>query len=129
MMVRMEVVVGGDSSRDSTFRFYQQGADLSACLIDRQGGVAGDIIREQVIGACPMLRRSLFAPLNWNAEVRPTTRRSGTLANAVVISSVMPSEKNSCSVSEDIFRNGRTATETAPFGDAAAARAAATDAC
>ena len=33
--------------------------------------------------------------MNWNADVRPTTRRSGTFASAVVISSVIPSEKNS----------------------------------
>ena len=36
--------------------------------------------------------------------MRPTTRKSGTFASAVVISSVMPSEKNSCS--EFNYSNG-----------------------
>ena len=67
-------------------------------------------------------------PLNWNADVRATTRKSAILASAAVISSVMPSEKNSCSGSLDRFVNGSTARETAVC-DAAASFAASTPAC
>ena len=43
--------------------------------------------------AWPTERRFWFSPLNSNAEVRATTLRSGTLASAAVISSVIPSEE------------------------------------
>ena len=32
-----------------------------------------------------MARASFFSPLNWNAEVRATTRKSGTLVTAEII--------------------------------------------
>src|SRR5215510_8455440 len=63
-----------------------------------------------------------FWPLNSNADVRATTCRFGILASADVISSVMPSEKNSWLASEDRLVKGSTATEIVPAGteDAAA---------
>ena len=72
---------------------------------------------------------SRFWPLNSKAEVRATTRKSGTLASAAVISSVMPSEKNSCSLSDDKFTKGSTAMEMALPKDADAVRAAVTLVC
>ena len=44
-------------------------------------------------------------------EVRPITRNPSTWASALRISSVMPSEKYSCSLSELRLRNGSTAME------------------
>ena len=63
---------------------------------------------------CPTAWMSRLWPLNWKAEERPTTRKFGTLASAEAISSVMPSEKNSWSLSEDRFANGSTTTAMPP---------------
>ena len=79
--------------------------------------------------AWPMTRASSFWPLNLKAELRATTRKSGTFASAPAISSVMPSEKNSCSLSEDRFAKGMTAMEMALPGLSEAFRAALTPAC
>src|SRR5205814_7089426 len=60
---------------------------------------------------CPIERRSSFFPLSENEEVRPITRRPSTWASALRISSEMPSEKYSCSLSELRFTNGSTAID------------------
>jgi hypothetical protein len=51
-------------------------------------------------------------------------RSVGTLASADVISSVIPSEKNSWLASPDRLRKGSTAIEMALAGSPAAARSA-----
>ena len=61
-----------------------------------------------------MMNRLVEQVDRWNAEERPTMRTLWTLASAAVISSVMPSEKNSCARSSDKFTKGSTATEMAP---------------
>jgi len=53
--------------------------------------------------------RLSLRPLNWNEEVRPATLRSFTCASALRISSAMPSEKYSLSLSALMFTNGSTA--------------------
>ncbi len=53
--------------------------------------------------------RLSLRPLNWNEEVRPATLRSFTCASALRISSAMPSEKYSSSLSALMFTNGSTA--------------------
>ena len=60
---------------------------------------------------CPIPWMSRFWPLNWNAEVRATICKFGTLASAALISSVMPSEKNSWLGSPDKLIKGSTAME------------------
>ena len=71
----------------------------------------------------------MFSPLNWNAKARPTTRKSEVFGSAPLISSVIPSEKNSWLASPVTFAKGKTAMEIALPTDADAARAAATLAC
>src|SRR6266481_2388332 len=61
-----------------------------------------------------VLRQPAFWPLNWNADPRPTTRNPDTLARAVMISSVILSEKNSWVASLDTLAKGSTAMDT-PF--------------
>ena len=56
----------------------------------------------------PTVRRSTCLPLKEKAEVRATTRRFSICVKALMISSVMPSVKNSLSESELIFENGST---------------------
>ena len=58
-----------------------------------------------------MLRTSCCRPLNANADVRETTRRPGTLASALISSSVMPSAKYSFSGSGLRLANGSTAID------------------
>ena len=53
--------------------------------------------------------RLSLRPLNWNEEGRPATLRSFTCASALRISSAMPSEKYSLSLSALMFTNGSTA--------------------
>ncbi len=50
-------------------------------------------------------------PLNAKDELRAMTETSRKWASAVMMSSVMPSEKYSCSGSPDMFTNGSTAIE------------------
>ena len=65
----------------------------------------------------PTLRRSSFFPLKWNDDVRPATFSPFTRASASRSSSVIPSEKYSCSLSELRFTNGSTAIDgIAPAG-------------
>ena len=71
---------------------------------------------------------SRFCSLNWNAEVRATTRRLGILASTEMISSVMPSEKNSCDASPERFAKGNTAMEIALAGEEETVLAASTPA-
>jgi len=59
--------------------------------------------------------------LNWNDDVRATTRRPLILASTLSISSASPSEKYSSSASALRFTNGSTAIE-ATFSGAAASR-------
>ena len=59
----------------------------------------------------PIARRSGCLPLNENDEARPATRRSGMVASALRISSVMPSAKNSFSGSALRLANGSTASD------------------
>jgi len=54
---------------------------------------------------------SRFSPLNWNDEVRAATLSSGTRASTLRISSEIPSEKYSCSLSELRLTKGRTAMD------------------
>jgi hypothetical protein len=73
-----------------------------------------------------MMRRSSFRPFIEKEEVRPITRSPSTWASALRISSAIPSEKYSCSLSELRLTNGSTAMEgmagaagTAPGASAA----------
>src|SRR5262245_20724495 len=52
-----------------------------------------------------------FLPLNEKAEVRAATRKSGVGASALRISSVIPSQKYSLSLSGLIVTNGSTAMD------------------
>jgi len=65
-----------------------------------------------------ILRMLRFLPLKANAEVRETTRTPFTLASALMISSVKPSEKYSSSLSRLRFTNGNTATDAVTEGRA-----------
>ena len=58
-----------------------------------------------------MPRRSSFFPLNENADVLAATRKSGSWASALMISSAIPSLKYSFSGSVLMFANGNTAMD------------------
>src|SRR5881392_3310527 len=67
---------------------------------------------------------SLF-PLNANADVRDATSSAQTLVSALIISSLIPSVKNSFSASALMFVNGRTAIDLRLLSAASAGIAAA----
>ena len=71
-----------------------------------------------------MMRRSSFLPFMEKEEVRPMTRSPSTWASAFRISSAIPSEKYSCSLSELRLAKGRTAIEGGPGTVAAGERPA-----
>jgi hypothetical protein len=64
-------------------------------------------------------RIGVSLPLNENDEVRAVTCNCGILASRLRSSSVMPSEKYSCSLSDDMFTNGSTAIDCSGTGIAA----------
>ena len=59
----------------------------------------------------PITRRSSFRPLNWNDEVRPITRNSGSFASRLSSSSDRPSAKYSWSLLALMSANGSTAMD------------------
>ena len=61
----------------------------------------------------PITRRSSFRPLNWNDEVRPITRSSGSFASRLSNSSDRPSAKYSWSLPALMSANGSTAMDLA----------------
>src|SRR5688500_9808401 len=63
------------------------------------------------LSASPTSRRSACLPLNENAEVRAATLSALKRASALISSSAIPSEKNSCSGSLLRLTNGSTAIE------------------
>src|SRR5580765_1806143 len=69
--------------------------------------------------AAPILRISVLVPLNENDDVRAATLSSGTWARRLSSVSVMPSEKYSLALSDDMLTKGSTAVDAAP-SDAAA---------
>ena len=62
---------------------------------------------------------SRLSPLNWKDEVRAATRNSGTWASTLSSSSEIPSEKYSCSGSEDRLTKGSTAMDFSSIAAAA----------
>jgi len=63
---------------------------------------------------------STFWPLKVNTEVREVTFSSVILTNRFNISSVMPSEKYSCSESEDMLTKGSTAIDVSEISEVSA---------
>ncbi len=61
----------------------------------------------------PISPMSRFCPLNWKDEVRAATRNWLFWASRLSSSSDRPSEKYSCSGSDDMLTKGRTASERA----------------
>ena len=68
------------------------------------------------------MRASSVLPLNWNEEVRDTTRRAGIWVRALISSSAMPSQKYSWSFWGLMSTKGRTATDACCAAGAASSR-------
>jgi hypothetical protein len=63
------------------------------------------------------MRMSTERPLYVKLELRAITVRPAILDKSVIMSSLMPSEKYSCSASPDMLVNGRTAIDAVALGN------------